>query len=212
MILSLGVITINVITIKFLTKIGFWSAGVIQSLVLTHNLYFLTLSIRRGIMFWFLASKYKSLEDFNPLVIIAHHQFFSVIWFIWNIHQWGILTISLHELTSEFAQTLACFFLFLHSLHIYDLYQWIAFFSWLFPQNHKLVSWKYWSKLIPVDVRVTKNFTNGVSIFEHDLIQTQSFPYEHYYGKKGLQLCWEFFFSERSTTRTISKSFKNSIF
>ena len=33
-------------------------------------------------MFWFLASKYKSLGDFNPLVIITQHQIFSIMMYL----------------------------------------------------------------------------------------------------------------------------------
>ena len=35
------------------------------------------------LMFWFLASIYKSLEDFSsPLVIIPHHQIFSIMMYM----------------------------------------------------------------------------------------------------------------------------------
>ena len=115
-------------------------------------------------MFWFLASKYKTLGDFNPLVIIPHRQIFSIIWCIWNINpKWKTLTISLHELNSKFAHIWAFFFLILfpHSLHIYDLYQWTAFFFLAFPRHPKLVSWRYRPKFISPHVRVIRNVTNA---------------------------------------------------
>ena len=54
----------------------------------------------------------------------------SLIWWIWNITRgWRTLTSNLHELASKFCSQLSWFlFLFPQSLHIYDLYQWIAFF------------------------------------------------------------------------------------
>ena len=130
-------------------------------------------------MFWFLASKYKLLGEFTVFVIIPHHQIFSILWFIWNITpQWRRLTISLHELASKFAHTCACFFLFFSfffffffNFHIASMYMTYLngyHFLFAFPQNYKLVSWRYWSKFISAYVRVTKNDTKRRSIFEHD--------------------------------------------
>ena len=122
-------------------------------------------------MFWFLASKYKLLGEFTVFVIIPHHQIFSILWFIWNITpQWRRLTISLHELASKFAHTCACF-LFFFNFHITSMYMTYIngyHFLFAFPQNYKLVSWRYWSKFISAYVRVTKNDTKRRSIFEHD--------------------------------------------
>ena len=84
------------------------------------------------LMFCFLACKYKSLGAFSPLVIIPHYQIVSIALCIWNITpQWRTLTISLHELASNCSHLSLHFFLFPHSLYIYNFYQWIAFFSWL---------------------------------------------------------------------------------
>ena len=122
-------------------------------------------------MFWFLASMYKLLGEFTVFVIIPHHQIFSILWFIWNITpQWRRLTISLHELASKFAHTCACFFFFFN-FHITSMYMTYIngyHFLFAFPQNYKLVSWRYWSKFISAYVRVTKNDTKRRSIFEHD--------------------------------------------
>ena len=120
-------------------------------------------------MLSFLASKYESLADSNPLIIIPHHQIFSVIWCIWNITpQRRALTISLHELGSKFAHTCELFFSYLHIASIYMTY----INGWLFflasRRNHKLVNWRYWSKFISAYLKVTKNVTNLGSIFEHD--------------------------------------------
>ena len=119
-------------------------------------------------MFWFLASKYKSLEDFNLLIIIAYHQIFSIIWSIWNITpQWRTLTISLHELASKFARTWACFFSYFHIASIYDLYQWVAFFLGFSTESYNCQL----KILIKIYLNICKgyqNVTNGGSIFEHD--------------------------------------------
>ena len=120
------------------------------------------------LMFWFLTSKYKSLGDFNLLVIIPHHQILSIKWCIWNItSEWTTLTISLHELASKFAHTWAWFFFNFHGASIYTNYINGHHFFLAFPWNLKLISGRYWLKFISAYKKVTKNVTNGALIFEH---------------------------------------------
>ena len=63
------------------------------------------------------------------------------------------------------------FFFFFFNFHIASMYMTYLngyHFLFAFPQNYKLVSWRYWSKFISAYVRVTKNDTKRRSIFEHD--------------------------------------------
>ena len=98
-------------------------------------------------------------------MIIFHHQIFSITWYIWNITpEWKTLTITL-QICSHLS---LFFFLFPHSLHIHDLYQWTAFFLG-FSTETQTCQLKILIKIYLSILRVIKNVIDGGSIFEHDL-------------------------------------------